>query len=467
MRNTLKISLLIITFSVAGCYSYKPPPAAVSGTTFTGLTKKAHQDIPEDCTQLSLEQAKQIAIDNNPGYIATRHAMVAATARFYRSLSAYLPTITATYNITNDKYTPENRGGVGKDGSGDFSSTKGGAFNGRWLIFNGLIRTMDMLAAKHQEKASEALNRDARRLLVEAVTVAYNNILLAQENIRIAKADEVFNTQLYDETKLKFEAGAVPLSDVLNFEIRVNNAKTTVINEEYNFFTARSILAEFMGFTSGILPADIFPALKPQDDHFSIDVGVYLDTALKNRPDLKASREVMDAAQYNVYSSWGAFAPTLSFNTSWGYSRTDPGYSGRWHYRARTQDRSFNYGFDAEWVLFNGGARIANLRIAQANLAAVKENVTEKWIAVVAEVRQAFEDRVRKGKQIKIYKKNLALVTKNRQLVEESYKAGNESITRLNEAQRDLVSADSSYIRSIIDLENAKAKLNSAIGVLN
>ena len=467
MRNTIKISLVIITFSVVGCYSYKPPPEAISGTTFTGLTKKAHQDIPEDCKILSLEQAKQIAIENNPGYIATRHAMVAATARFYRSLSAYLPTITATYNINNDKYTPQNQGGNGSRNHGDFSSTKGGAFNGRWLIFNGLIRTMNMLAAKHQEKGAEALNRNARRLLVEAVTVAYNNILLAQENIRIAKADEVFNRQLYDETKLKFEAGAVPLSDVLNFEIRVNNAKTTVINEEYNFFTARSILAEFMGFTSGILPADIFPALKPKDDQFSIDVGVYLDTALKNRPDLKSSREIVEAARYNVYARWGAFSPTLSFNTSWGYSRTDEGYSGRWNYRARSSDRSFNYGFEAEWVLFNGGARIANLREAQANLAEVKEQLTEKWISVVAEVRQSYEDRVRRGSQIKIYKKNLALVTKNRQLVEESYKAGNESITRLNEAQRDLVNADSSYIRSIIDLENAKAKLNAAVGILN
>ncbi len=467
MKKNIQALLLVLIFAVGGCYSYKPPPEAISGTTFTGLTQKAHQDIPEGCQELSLEQAKQIAIENNPGYMATRHAMVAATARFYRSLSAYLPTISATYNIRNDKYTPSNQGGVGSSGGGNFNSTKGGAFNGNWLIFNGLMRTMDMLAAKHEEKSSEALNRDARRLLVESVTVAYNNILLAQENIRIAQSDELFNTQLYDETKLKFEAGAVPLSDVLNFEIRVNNAKTTVIDEEYNFFTSRSILAEFMGFTSGILPDDIFPSLKPKSDQFSIDVGVYLDTALKNRPDLKASRENMDAAQYNVYSSWGAFSPTLSFNTSWGYSRTDPGYSGRANYRARSSDRSFNYGFEAEWVLFNGGARIASLRESQANLAQVREQLTGKWISVVAEVRQAFEDRVRKGKQIKIYKKNLTLVTKNRQLVEESYKAGNESITRLNEAQNDLISADSSYISSIIDLENAKAKLDSSIGVLN
>ncbi len=467
MKNKIKKSLIILAFTLGGCYSYIPPPAAISGSTYTGLTEKAHQNLPSDCKELTLEKAMQIATENNPGYLATRHSMAAATARFYQSLSEYLPTVSATYDWSESKYTPANSGGIGRNRGGNRTSSKSGAFTGRWLIFNGLMRTMDMLAARHEEKESEALNRDSRRLLVESVTVAYNNILLAQEKIRIAKADELFNTQLHDETKLKFEAGAVPLSDVLNFEIRVNNAKNAVIDEEYNFYTSRSVLAELMGFTSGILPEDIFPSLTPKNDQFSIDVGIYLDTALTNRPDLKAYREAMEAAQYNVYSRWGAFLPTLSIDTSWGYSRTDRGYSGRYKFTPHVRDRSFNYGFESEWVIFNGGERIANLREAQANLAEEQQNLTEKWISVVAEVRQTYQDRIRRSKQIKIYKKNLGLVTKNRQLVEESYKAGNTSITRLNEAQNDLVNADSDYTSSIIDLENSKAKLNAAIGVMD
>lgn len=467
MRYQIK-SLILLTVLIGGCYSYKPPPKAISGTSYTGITPKQHNKLPEECTELTLDKAKQIALANNPGYLATRHSMAAANARFYKSLSGYVPTISANYDWNESKYTPANRGGIGKNhGGGTRTVTKTGTLTGRWLVFNGLMRTMDMLAAKHQDNQSEALNRDARRLLIESLTIAYNNVLLAKENIRIAKADELFNTQLHEETKLKFEAGAVPLSDVLNFEIRVNTAKNSVIDEEYNFFTARSILAELMGFTSGILPEDVFPPLKAKEDQFSLDVGVYLDTALQSRPDLKAYREALSAAEYNVYSKWGAFSPTLSLDTTWGYSRTDnAGYSGRYNFRSKRRNATFNYGFEAEWVLFNGGERIADLREAQANLAEEQANLTEKWLSVVAEVRQAYQDRVRRSKQIKIYKENLSLVTKNRDLVEESYKAGNTSITRLNEAQNDLVNADSSYTSSIIDLENSKVKLNSAIGVV-
>ena len=466
MRKIVYLStLLALSYIVGGCFSYKPVPDAVLESNYTRQKEKAHQALPKDCETLTLEQAKQIALDNNPNYIATRYSMVAASARFYQTLAAYLPTITANYDLTNHYYTPESQGGRGRDQGGHRWAQKTGAINGRWLIFNGLMRTMDMLAAKHEQLRAEALNRDARRLLVETVTVTYNNVLLSKENIRIAKADEKFNSQLYDETKLKYEAGAVPLTDMLNFEIRVNNAKSAVITEEFNYFTSRSVLAELLGFTNGIIPGKVFPKLEPKDEQFPIDIGVYLDTALQNRPDLKAYREAVKSSQYQVYAKWGAFAPSLYFNTSWGYQRNDDGYSGSYQYRPRTQDRSFNYGFEAEWVLFNGGARIAALREAQANLAVGKQNLVEKWIGVIAEVRQAFEERMSKAKQVKIYKSNLALVQKNRMLVEESYKAGNTSITRLNEAQRDLVDADSSYISSVIALANAKAKLQSAIGV--
>jgi hypothetical protein len=151
VRNIVQLSLtvryfweyimkhrLLVTYSAAaaavsvlgGCYSYKPPPEAISGTTYSARTEKAYNDVPADCRVLTLDKAKQISLANNPNYKASRHAMAAATARFYRSLSAYLPTISATYDWNVSKYTPENLGGEGKDGSGNIRSLKSGAFRG-------------------------------------------------------------------------------------------------------------------------------------------------------------------------------------------------------------------------------------------------------------------------------------------------------------------------------------------------
>jgi len=467
MRNSmLRLIVLnsVVLLFFSACYSYDPLPEGVYGSNYTGLNSKERRKLPINCRALGLDMAKQIARQNNPNYIATRHAMAAASARFYQSIAPYLPTVTADYSMYEFKDTPASQGGRGSDSRRFTRKTSG--ITTRWLIFDGLMRTMNMLASKYDKSQSEALNKDALRLLMQSVRIAYNNIMLAKDKIRIAKADELFNRQLYNETKIKYEAGAVPLTDLLNFEIKMHNASSTVIAEEYFFFTTRSILAELMGLTNGILPDDVFPRLKPIKDQFSVNVNVYLDTALQSRPDLKAFRDAMLASKYRVAARWGAFLPTLSASVDFGHSRNDWDAAGRWHFRNRGQDQSFNYGFDAEWVLFNGGRRIFELREAQANLAISKQNLAEQWISVVAEVRQTYSDRVRRAKQMLIFEKNLTLTQKTRDLVEEEYKAGNASITRLNEAQRDLVVADTELATSIVDLENAKAKFDAAIGIL-
>lgn len=459
-RLTAFFSALLVLL-LAGCYSYDPLPEGVGSNKYTGLDSKERRELPVNCNALSLEMAKQIAKQNNPNYLATRHAMAAASARFYQSMAPYLPTVTANYRMYEYKDTP-NMGGT----SSRRFTQKTDGLSVNWLIFDGLMRTMNMLASKYDKSQAEALNRDALRLLMQSVRIAYNNIILAKDKIRIARADELFNRQLYEETKIKYEAGAVPLTDLLNFEIKMHSASSEVIAQEYNFFTARSILAELMGLTNAILPEDVFPKLEPNKEQFSVDVNIYLDTALQNRPDLKGFRDAMSASKYRVAAKWGAFLPTLSATINYGHQRNDWDTSGRWHFRNRANNQSFNYGFDAEWVLFNGGRRIFELREAQANLAVSKQNLAEQWISVVAEVRQTYADRVRRAKQMAIYQKNLELVQKTRNLVEEEYKAGNASITRLNEAQRDLVVADTNLATSIVDLENAKAKLDAAIGMM-
>ena len=46
--------------------------------------------------------------------------------------------------------------------------------------------------------------------------------------------------------------------------------------------------------------------------------------------------------------------------------------------------------------------------------------------------------------------------------MEEEYKAGSAELTRMNEAQRDLVNAESNYVASVVRMANAKAQLAAA-----
>ena len=454
------VSSATVLFS--GCYNYPAVPDSVNQSTYTDLKNDQQKLLPADCRILNLEISEQIAVANNPDYLSMSHSVNAAWSRFYASLSAYLPTINATYGITNNRLIPASGEGAGGTKP---SFSKGGGLQGQWLLFDGLVREMNMLVAKHNAKQAEALDRDAKRLLLQSVAQAYNNILLARENIRIAESDADFNEKLYNETELKYKVGEVSLSEPLNFKVKYNQAKNQLIISNYSFITSKYILAALLGLTESDIPANIeFPPLSAKNEQFSSDITVYLDTALSNRPDLDAFREALMSANFTVWASWGAFSPTISANGFYGYLRTDTGNGKKTNWESRTRDMSYNYGLTASWTLFNGGQNWFNLKTSQAQLAQSQLAVVNKWIQVISEVRQAHENYKQAIEQVTLFEETLGLVQKTRDLVEEEYKAGNANLTRVNQAQSDLVRAEADLASSRVNLENAKAQMEAAIG---
>lgn len=456
----------VLVTVLAGCYSYKPVPECVDGDNFTGLSFDSKRYIPVDCEVLTLKMAQEIAVANNPDYLAVQQSMNAAWARYYASLSAYLPTVTGKYGIGDDRTYPQRRDGYapGTAPERNYSYTNSIGVQGQWLLFDGLVRTMNALAARAEARGEEAMTEDSHRLLLKSVANAFNNVMLSYEQVRIAESDLSFQKKMQDESQLKYEAGASALTDVLNFEVRVSTAENQLLIAQYKCRSYKYILAELMGITDSSIPEGVrFPSISDTEPELLTDLGVYLDTALHNRPDLDAYREALKAARYSLYARWGAFSPKVFF---------DFGYQYDWNRtRYRSSDNTtnyggsnFNYGGSVDWVLFEGGRRFADVREAQALVARSEYNLTSNWIRVIAEVRQSVDDCSRTARQLRIFQNIQKLVSKQRDLVEEEYAAGNVGVTRLNSAQNDLVTAESNLASSIINVLNAKAQLEAAIG---
>ena len=124
---------------------------------------------------------------------------------------------------------------------------------------------------------------------------------------------------------------------------------------------------------------------------------------------------------------------------------------------------TLGYGINAEWTIFNGAIRYNKLREMQASLAAEEFDVASRWFTVVDEVRTAYANYVQSVKKTKLYARVRELSAKQRDLVDDEYRAGNAELTRLNEAQRDLVDAETSLASSYINVQNAKAQLDSVV----
>ena len=464
-RSSLRLICAGLLSALAGCYNYAPPPLETEEDNYTKMRHDTRVVLPPDTTLLTMDIAQHLAVANNPDFEAKYHAVQAAWSIFHQRIGAYFPTISANYGFNQGFNNPTNITNTTQNDTNTITNNVG--LNASLTVFDGLQRTMKLLKAKHEALGEEAVREDSRRILLKAVAESYNSILLSIENNRIAMADRDFQLKQLKDAQYKYDAGAVPLSDVLNFKVKVNDATSNQIKEQFNYNFSRYILAKLMGITESSLNEELkYSPIDSIPEESLPDVNIYLDTALNNRPDLKYYRETLEAAQYQMYTQWGAYSPTVTATAGMGYStnlqrnnqRNDSTSPGHTYYN----QRNYNWGVNANWVIFNGGTRFFELREAQALVAKARFSVADKWIEVIREVRTAYDTYTQNVKLAQLYKESLSLVTKQRDLVEEEYKAGNKELTRLNEAQRDLVQAETNLVKALVNVMNAKAQLEAA-----
>lgn len=448
---------------LSGCLSYERPPLAVDQASYTALQEKEKKMLPADLQELTLLQAQELALANNPDFMSIKFSIDSAKARYYQHFSGYAPSITAGMSISqsfskiyasgdhvytrsqNDRYRP--------------------ALSGQILIFDSLSREMNLLSARHTLRQTESNVNDAKRLLLRAVAYAYNDVLLARAQREIIKAQIQYSVTMLKDAERKHKAGTALLSDVLNFRVTLRNGQLDMERINNTIKANNYVLAGLLGLTDGTIPESVkFPGITMIDDNYTASVDLYLDQALANRPDLKAARENLQALRYAFYGTLGKFGPSITgdFQLGYGYGRSIAhDRHGDRHNWSSTGD--FSYGVNLSWNLFNGFADFFDVKAVKSQVSAADYAMYQIYLGVITEVRTAYENHKSSIAQAKLAQDICELTRKTRDLVQNEYNAGTALVTRLNEAERDLVQAQNNLATALVNIANTKAQLDAAI----
>ena len=462
MNKKLFLLAVPIALVFGGCQSYTKPPMAVKHSTYTDIPDEEKILFPEEMKTLSLEKAREIALNNNPDFLRVKFSIDSARARYYQSFSSYAPTLNAGMSVSQSfsKVTSSTSG----EKPWTYNTSVGPSLSGSWLIFDSLGREMNILAQKYSLNQAKDAQEDSKRLLLRSVAYAYNDVQQAISQKAIAEASIDYSRKMLKESQDKYDAGTALLSDVLNFQITLKNGELELIRSEYNIRAAKYVLAGTLGITDGTIPDSVtFEDAKMPENEVLADVTVYLDSALANRPDLQRFRDSLETAKYNFWKSLSAFGPKVNANYNLGYSwsrnqtrldRTTTSKSGSW---------SFNYGISATWNIFNGFSDYFQALQSYANLADSDYQLAQTWITVVTDVRTAYDNYKTNIEKAHISQDIYKLTRETRDLVENEYKAGTALVTRLNEAERSVVSAQHELLSAVINASNARAQLEAAV----
>ncbi|MBN2308340.1 MAG: TolC family protein [Candidatus Hydrogenedentes bacterium] len=317
-----------------------------------------------------------------------------------------------------------------------------------WVVFSGFERKFAHAQARFGLQETEMALLEAKRLLLAAVAQAFYSAQLARENIAIAQADEAFNARQLKEAKARRRVGAGSLSDELNFEVRVNSARASLIAAERDYRSALAGLAELLALPDSVDPADLALAELPAEASGQLeppDPVAALHYAKVHRPDLIQAGYAVDRSRAGVGLSRAAFYPTVVASASKDAARSND-------YDFGDDDFATTIGVHVSYNLFAGGRDVARVRQAKAARVEAERGCEQVALGVTSAVRTAVADLEAAQQSLALERINAGNVADNRDLVEKEYQAGEASLVRLNEAQRDLIAAQGSLAYARVSL---------------
>lgn len=458
---------------------------------------RADADRPDDGLPageiLTLDRAREFSLRGNPDVHAALARLATATARADQANARYFPSLTFAHNSSRTFLTPESRNRLatllqpattvptdldtsslavttllnalrrplfGPEGGGDSSSFSehSTSFTATWTIFDGMIREAQSRSADLVRQAGERSLEDVKRLILRAVEAAYYQVQLAEERVRIAKADVQFSEEQAEETTKLHAAGRASATDVDNFRVRALSARVELSRAEGLRDVGRVSLAELMGLESATLPGEL--QLAPLASETAEDLQApnedeWLAAAERSRPDLRQMERLVRSEEENVRAARGLFLPTFAVSGSWGFDRSNNIEYG-------SDDQSAAVGVELRWDIWNGGAREAELAAAESIRQEAASKLKRLRIAIMSQVRSAVIELRNAQQQIRLQEENLALAADVRRTVRVAYSAGRQTLIRLNESQRDYIATDVGLATARIRLRQAWSELRAA-----
>ncbi|MBU0960714.1 MAG: TolC family protein [Proteobacteria bacterium] len=406
---------------------------------------------------LTLREAQRMALASSPSIEEALARIQASQAVLDQARSSLQPTANfyAGYRNQDSSLQPDWAPEVQVRDNLNISNV---GIQANWLIFDGFSRRALILASQHGVKASEQILGETRRLLAEAVATAYYQAQLAVESMLIAQQNHIFNRALEKEADIRWQVGSIPEADKLNFSVRALQAGTDFIKEEQIFEIVTTVLAELMALPEAKLPEEMYP-VRNEDGGTTRSIPSYEEEfsyALQNRPDLKALQSNIAALQENKKAKKGDYSPKVFLNGGFDYTKmTDIGAIDQ-------EEHDAFAGLSLSWDLYKGGERLAKIREVDQIIRATRQQQQQMTLAIQSAIRQSIATvkatRIMSDRR----KLSLALTARIRDHVEKAYRAGAATLTRLNEAQTDLVRASGAEAASRINYLLALQQLDAA-----
>lgn len=408
---------------------------------------------------LSLEQAIEIALTDNPTIKVANQEIELKKVSQKEAWQSLLPTASlsgsmaytvkaAVMSLSGKQFQ------MGEDGA----STWNGALNVNLPVFApDVYRTMQM--TKTDVELAVEKSRASRIDLVNQVTKAYYQLLLAQDSYKVLEESYAVSEKNYNVVKSKFEQGRVSEYDKISAEVQMRNIKPNVVAAQNGVRLAKLQLKVLMGIADATLELKATDNLKNYEKEVAahqLGEGFSLDgnSTLKQ---LDLNEQIL---QQSLKRQQAAFMPSLALNFAYQYQSFYNKNFEIWHYDW-FPGSTLTLTLTVPLYKASNFTRVKSARIQLNQLNENRIN-TERQLNMQA---QAYVDNMTaSAEQLTSNKESVTQAEKGREIAEKRYEVGRGTILELNSSEVALTQAQLTYNQAIYNYLVAKADLQSVMG---
>lgn len=416
----------------------------------------------------TLDEAITYALEHNYSAINAERDIIDAQKQKWETIATGLPQISGAISYQNQLKQPvslipaEFFGGepgtfqpitFGQPQQANATATlKQQIFDGSYIVGVQATKAFLDYSQNYKEKTEQEV--------IRAVVEAYGNVLLSIESTEILEQNKTSLEKNLFETQKLYENGLGDEESVEQLQITLSSIENLLKNS----IRLKKITLQILNLSMG-LPLDENTILKEDlDDLTQKQIDLTLmdsDFVIENNVDYKLVYNLNEQRYFEHKLARSRALPTLNAFVNYGSSAFSDNFdflSGdiEWY------DSSV-LGFDLNIPIFSSLKRSASTQRAKIALEKAKTELTETEERIRLQLEQAKSNYILAIEEYETSKQNLGLAERIERKNEVKYQEGLATSFELNQAQRQLYTAQNNYLQSMVDVINRKTELETIL----
>jgi len=458
---------------------------------------------------LTLEEAVQLALRNNPTHLQSLSARNRSGASLRTAYGSFLPSVNS--NLTgsfraggNSVFEGQQFGAPSDVLSSNYSIGISAFYNMRTLL--------QPRVAKANLNASEAdVNRSAASTRSQVVT-QYLNVLQAQATAALQDTLLANAQAQLDLNRAREAVGAATSLEVRRSEVVVGQARVGQLRERNNFENQLQRLFQDMGIDrmEGVRLTTTFPITEP-----TVQISELMEMARRANPSLLAAEARQNAAEVAVRQNRGSYLPSLSLSTGFSgnslqqtniepaiaqaalsteasrrsclttdsiragaglaprgtcdqivFSDADAAAmrAGNEQFPFNFSKNPFGYSVTLSLPIFNGFQREEQIQVATSQRNDARYAVRAQQLQMATEVSTAHRNLLTQYQTVQLQQLTREAAQQAMDLAVERYRVGATNFTEVSQARSDFERESTNLINATYEFHKAYAELERAVG---